>query len=143
MCKISQIEAYNLLYNYDLICLSETCFDSSILKRDKNFQLNGYHLIRANHPSNTKRGGVFIYHKEGVFRCPSSKIIKPQSMYRLRSFLENCKGYIGVVYRSLGQDNAEFGNFLSDFDELLSKTASSNSLFLIILGDFNARSLSW
>ena len=64
-------------------------------------------------------------------------------MYRLRSFLENCKGYIGVVYRSLGQDNTEFGNFLSDFDELLSKTASSNSLFTIIFGDFNARSLSW
>ena len=34
-------------------------------------------------------------------------------------------------------------NFLSDFDELLSKTASTNSLFTIILGDFNARPSSW
>ena len=143
MCKISQIEAYNLLYNYDLICISETCFDSSILGLDKNLQLNSYHLIRVNHPSNTKRGGVCIYHKEGVSRCPSSKIIKPQSMYRLWSFLESCKGYNGVVYRSLGQDNTEFENFLSDFDELLSKTTSSNSLFIIILGAFNARSASW
>ena len=32
MSKISQIEAYNLLYNYDFICISETYFDSSILK---------------------------------------------------------------------------------------------------------------
>ena len=49
--------------------------------------------------------------------------------------LRNCKGYIGVVYRSPSQDNAEFENFLSDFDELLSKTVSSSSLFTIILGD--------
>ena len=41
------------------------------------------------------------------------------------------------------QDNIEFESFLSDFDELLSKTASSNSLFTIILGDFNARSSTW
>ena len=66
MCKISQIEAYNSLYNYDFICISETYFDSSILEGDRNFQLNGYHLIRADHPSNTKTGGVCIYHKESL-----------------------------------------------------------------------------
>ena len=60
-------------------------------------------------------------------RCPSSRIIQPLSNL-------NCKGYIGVVYRSPSQDNiTEYENFLSDFDELLSKTASSNSLFTIIL----------
>ena len=57
--------------------------------------------------------------------------------------LRHCKGYISVVYRSPSQDNAEFENFLSDFDELLSKTASASSLFTIILGGFNARSSSW
>ena len=89
MCKISiieEIEAYNSLYNYDLICISETYFHSSILEGNRNFQLNRYHLIRSDHSSNT-------------------------------------------VYRSPSQDNTEFQNFLSDFDELLSKTTSSNSLF--------------
>ena len=56
--------------------------------------------------------------------------------------LQNCKGYIGVVYRSSSQDSTEFENFLYHFDELLSKTASTNSLFTIILSDVNARSLS-
>ena len=64
MCNISQTEAYNSLYNYNFICLSETFFDSSILEGDWNFQLNGYQLIKADHPSNTKIGGVCIYHKE-------------------------------------------------------------------------------
>ena len=57
--------------------------------------------------------------------------------------LRNCKRYVGVVYRSPSQDNAEFENFLSDFDELLNKTVSSYSLLTIILGDFNAWSSSW
>ena len=142
MCKISQIEAYNSLYNYDFICISETFFDSSILEADRNFQLNGYQPIRADHPSNTKRGGVCIYHKESL----GVRLVKLSNLTQCivcEVFLQNCKGYIGVVYRSPSQDNIEFESFLSDFDELLSKTASSNSLFAIILGDFNARSSTW
>ena len=38
-------------------------FDSSILEGDSSFQLDGYKVIRADHPSNTKRGGVCIYYK--------------------------------------------------------------------------------
>ena len=58
-------------------------------------------------------------------------------------FLQNCKEYVDAVYRSPSQDNIKFQNFLSDFDDLVNKTTSSNSLFTIILGDFNARSSSW
>ena len=29
-----------------------------------NFQLNGYHFIRANNPSNTERWSVCNYHEE-------------------------------------------------------------------------------
>ena len=57
--------------------------------------------------------------------------------------MQNSKGYIGVVYRSPSQDGIEFENILFEFDEILSKTASINSFFTIILGDFNARSSSW
>ena len=139
MCQVSQIEVYNSLCNYDFICISETFFDSSTLEGDRNFQLNGYQLIRADHPSNTKSGGVCIYHKESLVK--SSNL---SQCIVCEVFLQNCKGYIGIVYRSSSKDNIEFETFLSDLDELLSKTASSNSLFTIILGDFNARSsASW
>ena len=50
---------------------------------------------------------------------------------------DNCIGYICVAYRSPVQSNIEFENFPSDFSELLSKIVSFNSLFTIILGDFN------
>ena len=141
MCKISQTEAYNSLYNYDFICISETYFDSSILEGDRNFELNELHLITADHPSNTKGGGVCIYYKESL----GVRLLKLSNISQCivcEVFLQNCKGYIGVVYRSPSHNNIEFENFLSDFDELLSKAASSNSLFTIIFGDFNARSSS-
>ena len=35
-------------------------FDSSILEGDSSFQLDGYKVIRADHPSNTKEE-VFVF----------------------------------------------------------------------------------
>ena len=43
---------YSSLFNHDFICISETYFDSPVLEGDRSFQLNGYNLIRADHPSN-------------------------------------------------------------------------------------------
>ena len=142
MAKISQIEAYNSLFNYDVICISETYFDSSVLEGDRGFQLNGYNLLRADHQSNTKRRGVCIYYKESLCAL-EVKLLNLSQFIICEVSLRYCKGYIGAVYRSPSQNNVESENFLSDFDELLSKTASSSSLFTLILGDFNARSLSW
>ena len=61
LAKISQIEAYNSLFNHDFICISETYFDSSVLEGDRSFQLNGYNLLRADHPSNTKRRNEEVF----------------------------------------------------------------------------------
>ena len=57
--------------------------------------------------------------------------------------IQNCKGYIGVIYRSPSQNTTEFEEFLTNFEDILNSTASSSSLFTIILGDFNARSSFW
>ena len=57
-----------------------------------------------------------------------------------------CEVFLQIYWCCLqvySQHNVEFENFLSDSDELLSKATSCNSLFTTILGDFNARSLSW
>ena len=40
LAKISQIEAYNSLFN-NFICISETYFDLSVFEGDRSFQLNG------------------------------------------------------------------------------------------------------
>ena len=66
LAKIFQVEAYSSLFNHDFICISETYFDSSDLEGDRSFKLNGYNLLRTDHLSNTKRGGVCIYYKESL-----------------------------------------------------------------------------
>ena len=59
--KLTQLKAYISTYKYDFICLSETYLDSSI--PDDLLEIEGYNLVRADHPDNIKRGGVCIYYK--------------------------------------------------------------------------------
>ena len=58
---VYQVEANNSHFSRDFICISDTFLDSSVLEKYKSFQLHVYNLMRANHPSNTKQGGIFIY----------------------------------------------------------------------------------
>ena len=52
--KISQLQAFNLVHKFDILCIWETHLDSSVSKDDNGFSIEGYSLIRADHPSNTK-----------------------------------------------------------------------------------------
>ena len=47
----------------DILCLFETFLNSNISCDDDNLQLPGLNLLRADHPSNTKREGVCIYYR--------------------------------------------------------------------------------
>ena len=50
------------MHKLDLICLSEIYLDSSV--DDGLLEVDRYNLVRADHPNNTKGGGVCIYYKE-------------------------------------------------------------------------------
>ena len=39
-------------------------FDSSVQEGYKNIHLDGYHLLKTDHPSNSKCGCVCIFYKE-------------------------------------------------------------------------------
>ena len=55
------IEAYIATKIFDIVCLSETFLDSSIPNNGDRINIAGYSLLRADHPSNTKREvSVFI-----------------------------------------------------------------------------------
>ena len=62
--KISISEAYITVHDFDIICVSETFLDSSYSNDDPKLSIQGYAILRSDHPSNTKRGGVCIYYKE-------------------------------------------------------------------------------
>ena len=50
--KLSQLEAYNTLHGYDLICLSETWLDSITPIDSNDLSLNGYILHGVDDPDN-------------------------------------------------------------------------------------------
>ena len=58
------LKAYITVHKFDIICLSETDLDSSARPDDDNLEITGYDIARADHPTDTKRGGVCIYYKK-------------------------------------------------------------------------------
>ena len=57
------MEAYNAIHEFNIICLYETFLDGSLQNDDDSLDLNGYKLIRADSPSDLKRGSVCIFFK--------------------------------------------------------------------------------
>ena len=62
--KLTQLKVYISLYKYDFICLSEIYLGSTT--PDGLREIDGYKLVRADHPDDIKRGGVCIYYKESL-----------------------------------------------------------------------------
>ena len=62
--KIPLLSACNSLNVFVTICLPETYFDFSIPPQDPNVEMQGYMLIRAEHPSSFKtRGSLLLLQK--------------------------------------------------------------------------------
>ena len=53
--KMSLLQAYNAIYKFDIICLSETYLDNSYHSDDDHLAFPGYNLIRADKPNNIKK----------------------------------------------------------------------------------------
>ena len=59
--KILLLKAYLSIHKFDIVSLSEIYLDPSVPLHDVNLEEQGYELVRSDHPSQHKRGGVCIY----------------------------------------------------------------------------------
>ena len=60
-----------------MICLLESHLDASESSDNDNLNINGYKLVRADHPRNVKRGGVCVYFKQSLpVRCLPNSYLK-------------------------------------------------------------------
>ena len=62
--KFSLLQALSVTHDYDINCLSETFFDSSVSNEDERINIKGYNLLRSEHPSIRKRPDVCMHYKE-------------------------------------------------------------------------------
>ena len=59
---MSLLNAYLIVHKFDIVCLSETQFDSNAAPDNDNLEISGYMLVKSV-PSNSKCEGVCIYYK--------------------------------------------------------------------------------
>ena len=141
--KIPLIEAYNSVYNYDIIALSETYIDSSI--PNESISLTGFSkdVYSSDHPNDVKRGGVCLYFKDSL-------AIKQRKDLQI---LDECiiseltigrkKVFFVVVYRSSSQNAESFYSFLENLELIIQNLKHKRPHCIILTGDFNCRSDSW
>ena len=99
-------------------------------------------MVRADHPNNIKRGGVCTYFRESlpVWVVPNHHL---SECLILKVNLKNKKGYLVSLYRSPNQNPDKFELFLTNLENLLVDITSRNPHFMLLLGDFNAKSKTW
>ena len=109
---------------------------------DNLIEIEGYKLIRADHPDNIKRGGVCIYYKESLpVRVISTPYFKEALL--LEMSYNNKKVLVSVIYCSPSQTNDEFDTFLSNLQLLLNDINYQKPSLSVVAGDFNSRCSSW
>ena len=117
--KMPLIEAFIKTHNFDIICLSETFLDSSIDISDTRININGYSLLRADHPSNTKRGGVCMYYKNYLPVIRRTDLSDLQECIVAEVTVDKERCFLTCLYRSPSQNDDEFETFCSDLTFLL------------------------
>ena len=94
--------------------------------------IDGYNLIRSDHPSNSKKGGVCMYHKEHIPLILRDDINTLDNCLVTEICSQNEKCFHICVYCSLSQNQDEFKNFCTNFDILLNNINDEHPLWLIL-----------
>ena len=111
--------------------MSETYLDSSI--DDASLEISGYYLIRSDHPSNKKRGGICIYYKNFLLlKVTGIRLLEECIAFdliisnKLRSFV--------AFYRSPSQPQDDFATFSDNFEMTLGLVSKENPFLIAVLG---------
>ena len=71
--KITLLEAYNTVCNYDVIAISESQLRSSVENTEIHIEGFSHEVFRKDHPDDKCRGGVCLYKKK-IYLSPGKKL---------------------------------------------------------------------
>ena len=129
--KCFLFKAYMTVHKFDIICLSETYLDSSTRSDDENLDIARYDIARADHPTNTKRGGVCIYYKKCVpLRVLNIVFLNECINFELSIRDKTCN--FVVLYRSPSQSQDVFESFCQNFERTLDNFAQIIPFFWLL-----------
>ena len=141
--KIAHISAFLNAHNFDIFCLSETFLDSSITDDDPRISIKGYSIHRCDHPSNSRRGGVCIYFKDGLSLLKRSDLTSLEESLVCEVKTGSKKLFICHLYRSPSQNSDKFTLFKQKWEQTLININACSPTISLFLGDFNARNSEW
>ena len=140
--KLFLLKAYIAIHKFDIICLSETYLNSSPTFDGDNLAISGYNLIRSDHPSNNKHGGVCIYYKNFL----PLRVLSIQYLQECVNFQLNISGKVCTfisLYRSPSQTQDEIEKFFDNLELNLETLCQNNPLLIVLIGDLNVKSKNW
>ena len=128
--KVSFWREYIAIKEFDAVCLLETYLNSSNLSDDDNFYLSGYNSVRADQPSNAKKGGVWIYFKNSL----PLKVLDIQ-------LLQECINFeIKIADLPV---NPKIESFADNLELNIDSIVHRIPYLIVVLGDFNAQTKEW
>ena len=140
--KLALLQGYISSNKVDILCLSETFLNPNISCDDSNLQLPGSDLIRADHPSNTKRGGVCIYYRNLLpLKLINIHYLNECITFEIKLGDKICN--FVSLYRSPNQSEDDFENFCNKFELTLDAVSATNHFLIVAIGGFNAKSSNW
>ena len=140
--KVALLRAYIYTHKFDMICFSEAYLYFDTSDDDDNLKIEDYNLILANHPSNTKQGGVCIYYKHSLgFKLLNIHYLKVCMNFEI-SFGGKICNFISL-YCSPSQSSVTFEDFADNLELNLDKIANKSPYLLVALGDLNVKSSNW
>ena len=113
--KVFLLKAYIAIHKFDIICKSKTYLDSSTPSDDNNLEISGYTLVRSDHSSDNKRGGVCIYYKSFLsLRILSAQYLQERICFELILGEKTCNFL--SLYRSPSQIQGDFKTFTENLE---------------------------
>ena len=130
--KVNLLEACNTVNN-----LIESFLDSSILEQNNDLHINGYKMVRADHPNKIKKGDVRANITEYL---PVLNFINSylSEYLTLEVTICNKKGYFITLCRCPSRTSNEFDTFISNLEKLFINITIFDPHFVILLGDLIA-----
>ena len=140
--KLALIQSHAAAHNTDIIFLSETFLDSTTEANDPKINIPGYNLLRCNHSSNLKRGGVCMFYEEYLPTNRSDDLCILTECNVTEINLGKKSVFFSLSYRSPSQTTDKFEVYSENLNLTLTNVDALSPFCHVLIVDFNSRSSS-
>ena len=141
--KFALIQVHAASHNTDIIFLPETFLDPTTEANDPKINIPCYNLLRCDHPSSSKRGGVCIFYKEYLPINRHDDLCTLTECIVTEINLGKKTVFFTRSYRSPSQTTDAFEAYSQNLNLTLNNVDALSQFCHVLIGDFNARSFSW